>query len=99
MRKVFEIGGVVAAAVLIAFGITAIVMGFNGRNTVHSNLRAEAVVGTPDMTPKGIAAEAKSAGLKNVQNMPTCTVANLPTSPISTTGCTTPPSPGISSCP
>lgn len=34
MRKVFELGGVVAAAVLIAFGITAIVMGVNGRSTV-----------------------------------------------------------------
>ena len=32
MRKVFEIGGIVAAAVLIAFGIAAIVMGFNGKS-------------------------------------------------------------------
>ena len=27
MRKVFEIGGIVAAAVLIAFGVAAIIMG------------------------------------------------------------------------
>ena len=39
MRKVFEIGGVVAAAVLIAFGIVAIVMGFNGRSTVTDSLK------------------------------------------------------------
>ena len=31
MRKAFEIGGVVAATVLIAFGVAAIVMGVNGR--------------------------------------------------------------------
>ena len=31
MRKFFEIGGVVAGAVLIAFGIAAIVMGVNGQ--------------------------------------------------------------------
>jgi uncharacterized protein (DUF342 family) len=38
MRKVFEIGGFVAAAVLIAFGIVAITMGVNGRNTVNTSL-------------------------------------------------------------
>jgi len=63
MRKVFEIGGVVAAAVLIAFGITAIAMGFNGRSTVTNSLKQEQIVGTPDMTPAAIKAEAKDAGL------------------------------------
>jgi hypothetical protein len=63
MRKVFEIGGFVAAAVLIAFGITAIVMGFNGRHTVASSLKNEYIVGTPDMTPAAIKAEAQKAGI------------------------------------
>jgi len=63
MRKVFEIGGVVAAAVLIAFGVVAIVMGFNGRSTVTNSLKQEQIVGTPDMTPAAIKAEAKDAGL------------------------------------
>ncbi|MGB2875396.1 MAG: hypothetical protein WBB76_07980 [Gaiellaceae bacterium] len=63
MRKVFELGGVVAAAVLIAFGITAIVMGVNGRSTVNSSLKQEGIVGTPDMTPTAIKAGAKKAGL------------------------------------
>jgi hypothetical protein len=63
MRKVFELGGVVAAAVLIAFGIAAIVMGFNGRSTVNSSLKQELIVGSPDMTPAAITAEAKQAGL------------------------------------
>jgi len=60
MRKFFEIGGVVAAAVLIAFGIAAIVMGNSGRGTVNSSLRQEQITGTPDMSPKGIAAEVKA---------------------------------------
>ncbi len=51
MRKLFQIGGFVSAAVLIAFGIGAIVMGFNGRSTVQDSLKQEYIVGSPDMTP------------------------------------------------
>ena len=75
MRKALEIGGYVAAAVLIAFGVVAIVMGVNGRNTVSNSIKQEAIVGSPDMTPAGIKAEAQKAGLKNV-TFPTCSVAN-----------------------
>jgi hypothetical protein len=78
MRKLFEIGGVVAAAILIAFGITAIVMGANGRSTVTSTLKQEKIVGSPDMTPAAIKAEAKDAGLKGDLNFPTTAVANKP---------------------
>ena len=73
MRKVFEIGGVVAAAVLIAFGIVAIVMGFNGRSTVTNSLKQEKIVGSPDMNPDAIAAAAKEAGLTDV-DFPDCSV-------------------------
>jgi hypothetical protein len=75
MRKVFEIGGLVAAAVLIAFGIAAIVMGFNGRSTVQNSLKLEQITGTPDMTPSAIAAEAKKAGLPATIKLPTQSVA------------------------
>jgi hypothetical protein len=75
MRRFFEIGGVVAAAILIAFGITAIVLGVNGRNTVHKSLEQEQIVGTPDMTPAAIAAEAKKAGLPSTIDLPTVSVA------------------------
>jgi F0F1-type ATP synthase membrane subunit c/vacuolar-type H+-ATPase subunit K len=75
MRKVFEVGGVVAAAVLIAFGIAAIVMGFNGRSTVTNSLKQEKIVGTPDMTPSAIKAEAKDAGLPSNLSLPTMSVA------------------------
>src|SRR3954454_14624240 len=74
MRKLWTYGGIAAAVVLIVFGVTSIVMGVNGRDTVRSNLGKELVVGTADMTPKAIAGEAKAAGLKNVA-LPTKSVA------------------------
>lgn len=42
-RKFFELGGLVAAVILVAFGIAALVMGINGRSTVQSNLKAEQI--------------------------------------------------------
>ena len=74
MRKFFEIGGLLAGAVLIVFGVVAIAMGANGRNTVGTELKQQQIVGTPDMTPAGIQAAAQKAGLKNV-SLPCCSVA------------------------
>jgi lambda repressor-like predicted transcriptional regulator len=79
MRKIFEIGGFIAAVVLIAFGIGAIVMSANGRNTVHNALAQEQIVGSPDMTPAAIKAEAKQAGLDVASiSFPSTSVAGLP---------------------
>jgi hypothetical protein len=75
MRKALEIGGVVAAVVLIAFGVTTIVMGVNARTTVQDSLKQEQIVGTPDMTPQAIAASAKEAGVPASVDLPTKSVA------------------------
>jgi hypothetical protein len=75
VRKLFEWGGFGAGAVLVAFGVVAIVMGFSGRATVTDSLKQERIVGSADMTPALIAKEAKEAGLTNVANMPTVSVA------------------------
>ena len=75
MRKVFEIGGMVAAAILIAFGVVTIVMGVNGHSTVQNSLKQEKIVGSPDMTPTAIKAEAKKAGLPSTISFPTTSVA------------------------
>jgi hypothetical protein len=75
MRKALEIGGLIAAVVLIAFGIGAIVLSINGHNTVNSTLQREQIVGTPDMTPSAIKAEAKQAGLPADLPYPTTSVA------------------------
>jgi hypothetical protein len=78
MRKVFEYGGLVAAAVLIAFGVAAIALGVHGRNVVHSSLTQEYIVGTPDMNKTAIAAEAKEAGLPASIKLPTANIAGKP---------------------
>jgi hypothetical protein len=75
MRNLLRYGGVVASIILIAVGIGAIVIGLSGRSEVRTDLKREAIVGTPDMTPKAIASEAKAAGLTNV-SLPSCSVAN-----------------------
>lgn len=78
MRKLFEIGGLVAAVVLIAFGAVAIVMGVQGGNTVKDSLKLEQITGTPDMTPSAIKAEAAKAGLDvNSISFPTKSVAGV----------------------
>ncbi|HEU5277997.1 MAG TPA: hypothetical protein VFU26_03735 [Gaiellaceae bacterium] len=78
-RKVFQWGGFVAGAILVAFGVTAIIMGFSGRATVADGLKAEKIVGSPDMTPALIVKEAKEAGLDvNAIDMPTVSVAGKP---------------------
>ena len=76
MRKTLEIGGLVAAAVLIAFGVAAIVMGVNGRNTVNNSLSHEYIVAGSDMTPSAIKAEAQKAGIASaVKQWPTMAIA------------------------
>ena len=48
MRRIFEYGGWIAGALLIVFGVAAIVMGVNGRNEVHDKLAEQQITGTPD---------------------------------------------------
>lgn len=74
MKRWLQYGGFAAGVVLIVFGVVAIAMGASGRSTVRDSLRDEQIVGTPDMTPAAIKAEAKAAGLENV-SLPTCTIA------------------------
>lgn len=74
MRRSLRAAGIGASIILIVFGVASIVMGASGRHTVSSNLGAEKIVGTPDMTPKAIKAEVGKAGLKNV-DLPSCSVA------------------------
>ncbi len=44
MRKPFEIGGIIAGLVLIAFGVAAIYMGIDGRATVRDSIKQEQIV-------------------------------------------------------
>ena len=78
MRKLFEIGGIVAAVVLIAFGVGALVLGINGRSTVRESLKLEQIVGSDNMTPAAVAAEAKDAGLPATLVLPKVDLAGKP---------------------
>jgi hypothetical protein len=76
-NRVWWIGGVVAGAVLVVFGIVVVVLAIQGRNTVKDELNQQQITGTPDMTPSAIKEAADKAGLKNV-TLPTCDVAGKP---------------------
>jgi hypothetical protein len=53
MTRLFQYAGIAASVVLIAFGIGATVIGFDGRDQVRSELAREQIVGTPDSTIPG----------------------------------------------
>ena len=44
MKKILEVGGILAGTVLIAFGIAAIYMGVDGRSTVRDSIKQEQIV-------------------------------------------------------
>lgn len=77
-RTFLETCGYIAGVILIAFGIAAVVLGFNGRSTVVDSLKQEAIVGGEDMSPDAIAAGAAKAGLPAEIELPTCDVAGEP---------------------
>jgi hypothetical protein len=51
------------------------VLAAQGKSTVKDSLKQEKIIGSPDMTPDAIAAEAKKAGLSGV-DLPSCSVAD-----------------------
>jgi len=74
-KKYWEIGGFLAGAVLILFGVVAIFMGISGYRTVHDELNQQYIVGSSDMTPAAIKSEAQQAKLSSDVALPTCDVA------------------------
>jgi hypothetical protein len=73
-RRILELGGIAAGVVMVAFGIGALVLGINARNTVGDELKREFIVGSPDMKPAEIEKAVQEAGLSNVE-IPSCDVA------------------------
>ena len=76
MRKLLRYGGVAAGVILILFGIGATVLSIQGKNTVKDSLSAEKIVGSPDMSPEGIAPGIEEANL--TVDAPDCDVAEEP---------------------
>jgi hypothetical protein len=52
-HKFFVIGGIVASIILLAFGVTSMVVGYNGRQEVRDTLAEENIVGPEDSTIPG----------------------------------------------
>jgi len=53
MTNLARKGGIAASIILILFGVTAVAVGFAGRDTVRDDLAREQIVGTPDSTIPG----------------------------------------------
>ena len=51
MRKFLELGGFIAGALLIVFGVVVIALGVSGRSTVQSSLGQEQIVGSARHDP------------------------------------------------
>lgn len=67
IRRVLEIGGFVAGAVLIAFGVVAIAMGVNGRDTVRDSLKQEQIFFGNAAEDEAVAAHARQWSEQQVQ--------------------------------
>jgi hypothetical protein len=74
-RRIWAIGGFGSGALLIIFGVAALVLGISSYNLVHDELSREQIVGSDDMTPEAIAEEAQQAGLPEDTELPDCDVA------------------------
>jgi len=74
--KLLRLGGYAAGVVLIIFGIATIAIGIAGKSTVEDELSQEKIVGSPDMSPEGIAPGIEEANL--TVDAPDCDVAEEP---------------------
>jgi hypothetical protein len=74
--KLFRLGGYAAGVILIIFGIATIAIGIAGKSTVEDELSQEKIVGSPDMSPEGIAPGIEEANL--TVDAPDCDVAEEP---------------------
>jgi hypothetical protein len=72
--EALRFGGLAAGVVLTLFGIGALVLGIDARNTVGDELAREKIVGSPDMSPDAIEQSVREAGLEGV-DIPSCDVA------------------------
>jgi hypothetical protein len=72
--RVLRWGGLAAGVVLILFGIGALYLGIDARQTVQDELSREKIVGSADMSPNEIEQAVQEAGVEDV-DIPSCDVA------------------------
>ena len=65
VRRILEIGGIVAGLILIAFGAVTLYLSFDGRSTVQDNLFNEFIEGSADMNPEQMKKDIEEVILPN----------------------------------
>jgi hypothetical protein len=73
--RIWAIGGFVAGAVLVLFGVAALYLGVTSYQLVHDELAQEKIVGGQDMSPEAISEGIEEAGLEDVE-APDCDVVD-----------------------
>src|SRR5882672_5273009 len=74
-RRILQIGGIAAGAILVVLGIGSLALSINAHNIVGDELGQQSIVGSADMSPDAIKAEAEKAGLPSTISLPDCDVA------------------------
>ena len=74
--RLWEIGGFIWGAILILFGVGALVLGINGYQTVGDELSKEQIVGGSDMAPGGDPESGQRAGFPDTIELPMCDVVD-----------------------
>jgi len=74
-RKIWAIGGFIAGALLIVFGVAALYLGATSYQLVGDELSKEKIVGGEDMSPQAIQEGIEAANLEGVE-APDCDVVD-----------------------
>ena len=74
-QAILKFGGIAAGVIMVVFGVGSLALGIKAHNTVGTELKREAIVGSADMNPTDIKTAVTAAGLTNVP-LPSCNVAD-----------------------
>ena len=77
-QAILKFGGIAAGVIMVVFGVGSLALGIKAHNTVGTELKREAIIGSPDMNPTDIKKAVTAAGLTNVP-LPSCNVAGKAT--------------------
>jgi hypothetical protein len=74
-QAILKFGGIAAGVIMVVFGAGSLALGIRAHNTVGTELKREAIVGSADMNPTDIKKAVTEAGLTNVP-LPSCNVSD-----------------------
>ena len=74
-QAILKFGGIAAGVIMVVFGVGSLALGIKAHNTVGTELKREAIIGSADMNPTDIKKAVTEAGLTNVP-LPSCNVSD-----------------------